>query len=179
MYVEKKSDEDNRKIARSEWPAIALRFANGESLASIGRSYGCSAPAVRYIVLKQAPEAYAAVLERRRRPGRAPSADRAAELVATSRADDAMREGPPVENDGFDRELRQQMKIDLSAFLLAFDAVVAGGTSEDFQRLRECTDRLLHVAAWTRIELERVEKQRGAHRARVPDAEKPSRKARQ
>jgi hypothetical protein len=197
MVVEAKDDDENRKVPRSEWSGIVSRFARGESLASIGRSYGCSAPAVRYIVRKQAPETYAAVRERRRlRPK--PGADRGAALVIApllgrqrtarptsqgaagmpTQADDAMRETPASEHEGFDQELQQQVKIDLSAFLVAFDAVVAGGIRENFQRLRECTDKLLHTAAWTRIELERVEMQRRSRRARTPESEQPSRKAR-
>src|SRR5215831_19200822 len=38
------------KIAHAEWPAIVGRYAGGESMASIARSYGCTAPAIRYIV---------------------------------------------------------------------------------------------------------------------------------
>ena len=38
------------KIPRDEWPKIALRFQKGETLTEIARSYGCTAPAIRYIV---------------------------------------------------------------------------------------------------------------------------------
>jgi hypothetical protein len=40
------------KIPRSEWPAIIERHSAGEALASIGKSYGCSAPNILYIVRK-------------------------------------------------------------------------------------------------------------------------------
>ena len=40
------------KIARDEWPKIAARFHNGETLTEIGRSYNCPAPAIRYIVAR-------------------------------------------------------------------------------------------------------------------------------
>ena len=38
------------KIPREEWPKIAARFQNGETLTEIARSYHCTAPAIRYIV---------------------------------------------------------------------------------------------------------------------------------
>ena len=44
----------SRKIARQEWAAIKLRHATGESLASIARTYQCTAPAIRYIVRQDA-----------------------------------------------------------------------------------------------------------------------------
>jgi len=42
----------DRKIPPEDWPSIAARAEANESLASIGRSYGCSAPAIRYILKK-------------------------------------------------------------------------------------------------------------------------------
>ena len=38
------------KIRHEEWPRIAERFQRGETLAEIARSYGCTPPAIRYIV---------------------------------------------------------------------------------------------------------------------------------
>ncbi len=38
------------KIPREEWPKIVARFQSGETLTEIGRSYHCTAPAIRYIV---------------------------------------------------------------------------------------------------------------------------------
>src|SRR5438552_13575073 len=38
------------KVPRHEWPAIVRRHEAGESFAVISRDYGCSAPAIRYIV---------------------------------------------------------------------------------------------------------------------------------
>jgi hypothetical protein len=60
-----------------------------------------------------------------------------------------------------DRALRERVDGDISAFLTAFDAALAGDTIESRAGLREATDRLLRAAARTRIELERLE-------ARVP-----------
>jgi len=56
-----------------------------------------------------------------------------------------------------DRDLRSRIDGDITAFLAAFDAVLAGDTLESRSGLREATDRLLRVGARTRIELERLE----------------------
>ena len=38
------------KIRREEWPRISERFHRGETLTEIARSYGCTSPAIRYIL---------------------------------------------------------------------------------------------------------------------------------
>src|SRR6476620_5640186 len=38
------------KIPQQDWPAIIKRYEAGETLASIARTYDCSAPAISYIV---------------------------------------------------------------------------------------------------------------------------------
>ena len=38
------------KIPHQDWPSILARYEAGETLANIARTYGCSAPAVSYIV---------------------------------------------------------------------------------------------------------------------------------
>ena len=38
------------KIAHGEWAAIVARYQRGESIAQISRDYGCTAPAIRYII---------------------------------------------------------------------------------------------------------------------------------
>src|ERR1700733_3693586 len=38
------------KIPQSDWPQIMARYEAGETLASIARTYDCSAPAISYIV---------------------------------------------------------------------------------------------------------------------------------
>jgi hypothetical protein len=56
-----------------------------------------------------------------------------------------------------DQELRSRVDGDITAFLAAFDAVLAADTQESRFGLREATDRLLRAGARTRIELERLE----------------------
>lgn len=38
------------KIPQGEWSAIAARHARGESLSAIARSYGCTPPAIHYVL---------------------------------------------------------------------------------------------------------------------------------
>jgi hypothetical protein len=38
------------KIPHGEWSAIAERYSQGESISSIARHYGCTAPAIHYIL---------------------------------------------------------------------------------------------------------------------------------
>ena len=38
------------KIPQGEWNAIAARYANGESITRIAQSYGCTPPAIHYIL---------------------------------------------------------------------------------------------------------------------------------
>jgi hypothetical protein len=38
------------KIPQGEWSAIAARYANGESMTRIAQSYGCTPPAIHYIL---------------------------------------------------------------------------------------------------------------------------------
>jgi transposase-like protein len=38
------------KIPQGEWTAIAARYAHGESISAIARTYGCTPPAIHYIL---------------------------------------------------------------------------------------------------------------------------------
>ena len=38
------------KIPQVEWSAIAARYAQGESISAIARTYGCTPPAIHYIL---------------------------------------------------------------------------------------------------------------------------------
>src|ERR1700760_4844812 len=38
------------KIPQGEWSAIAARYAKGETISRIARSYGCTPPAIHYIL---------------------------------------------------------------------------------------------------------------------------------
>ena len=69
------------KIPQGEWNAIAARHAQGESLSAIARSYGCTPPAIHY------------VLKRNGRP--APEKVEQPAEAAPSRPHEPDREAPP------------------------------------------------------------------------------------
>jgi transposase-like protein len=126
------------KIPVQEWPSIAARHQQGESLASIARAYGCTAPAISYILRR---------LANSERPRGVPAPEPS---VARLRV---------VEERGekrLDPQLRERVHSDISAFLVAFDAACDSLTGETSGHLLEATDRLLRAAARTRIELERL-----------------------
>src|SRR5215472_12247764 len=46
----RKPGVDMSKIPQGEWSAIAARYAKGESISRIAQSYGCTPPAIHYIL---------------------------------------------------------------------------------------------------------------------------------
>src|SRR5262249_3913669 len=141
------------KIARTEWPAIVGRYAGGESLASIARSYGCTAPAIRYIVNRKA--------------GAAPEVEPTQNGDASGASPPRPRgRSPPqpeqrtqagansIAGSAIDTVLRERVNSDIAAFLVAFDAAFAVNSARNRMALREATDRLLRAGARTRIALE-------------------------
>lgn len=128
------SKRQKGKIAATEWPAIAARHRSGESLASIARAYGCTAPAIAYILKRTAAAA-------------APKPSIAAKGTAPA----AQTEG----GTAFDPQLRERVNSDVAAFLVAFEAACDELTEETRRKLIEATDRLLRAVARTRLEIER------------------------
>src|SRR5271167_4910395 len=49
--------EEMSKIPQGEWSAIAARHAQGESLSAIARSYGCTPPAIHYVLKRNGRQA--------------------------------------------------------------------------------------------------------------------------
>jgi transposase-like protein len=56
------------KIPQGEWDAIAARYAQGESITRIARSYGCTPPAIHYI-LKRSRQRTAPNIQQPRKAG--------------------------------------------------------------------------------------------------------------
>jgi len=145
------------KIPRGEWPNIAARFQNGETLTEIARSYGCTAPAIRYIVRrvplrglkeKKAPTdnlerigVFASATHKRRSVGS--SSD-----LASRRTDLSAQAST---NGIWDR-----VNTDIATFLAAVDALFSDDGDSNCEALLAATDRLLWASARTRLELERI-----------------------
>jgi transposase-like protein len=134
------SKSQKGKIPSAEWPAIAKRHRQGETLASIARAYGCTAPAIAYIV---------------KRSGNGEAREPAPSEARTNGA-----KAPRTAEGGLDYELRERVNSDVAAFLVAFEAACEALTSSTCQSLLDATDRLLRAGARTRIELERWTTQR-------------------
>src|SRR5579875_227128 len=91
------------KIPQGEWNAIAARHARGETIAKIAHDYGCTAPAIHYILKRQrertGPAATGAA------DPAAPASEAAADTAANARpaaelrpaaAEQARRDDPPA-----------------------------------------------------------------------------------
>lgn len=132
------------KIARTEWEKIARRHQGGESLASIARDYGCTAPAIRYIVNRP-------ILAR---GNAAPSA-----VEETSRSPEPPRSAARVAPPLIDRELRARITNDVAFFLVAVENAANPSTSPSVEELRDAVERLLRSASRMLVVVERLEKQ--------------------
>jgi hypothetical protein len=153
------------KIRHDEWPNIAERFQRGETLAQIARSYGCTPPAIRYIVgrtinggvrVKTSHGAQSAASLEQAGERSASHSGRASALTQPT---DARRTagGQSAGNDIWGR-----INNDIAMFLAAMDALFTSESDKNYESLLRATDRLLWASARTRLELERV---LGARRA--------------
>jgi hypothetical protein len=95
------------KIPQGEWSAIAARHAQGESLSAIARSYGCTPPAIHYVLKRNGRKA----VEKVEQPAEA----------APARSNEPHREAPP-------QRLRPNGEIKLS---LNRTNESAGGSGRD------------------------------------------------
>lgn len=153
------------KIAHGEWQKIVARYESGDTITQIGRDYGCTAPAIRYIVRKSgklrdaAPSGSRAPMPHRVPPRSELPAPRA----GRSRDDRGDRpqsvewQVPPRTADRglFGLELRKRVTGDVAAFLVAFDQANATN-AESLDALQDATDRLMRASARVRIEIERL-----------------------
>lgn len=156
------STREKGKIPHSEWPKIVARYNGGETIASIGRAYGCTAPAIRYIVKRSGTLKGEA--GRRRMISRLnPSRQHTTQLDALSAAEDGgvlpvavARAGRTMGRQVLGVELRKRVSGDVATFLVALDQAVLDGSVEGIANLQEATDRLMRSTARTRLELERL-----------------------
>jgi len=155
------------KIAHGEWPKIISRYSNGETIASIGRGYGCTAPAIRYIIKRSGMLRGGAGEDRRPANSKAPSRSRTDEPSNTSDAKtvttwfgtgDASRVVSELKRGGdvFGVEVRKRVSADIATFLVALDHVVADGSIANVMYLQDATDCLMRSVARTRMEVERL-----------------------
>lgn len=138
------------KIPHSEWPKILARYKSGETIARIGRDYGCTAPAIRYIVKRSGGLIDAAARASGKRPA---TVSRDAALFSET----AARPGRgAAAEQGLSAELRKRVSSDVASFLVALDHAVLSGSVDSIVGLQDATDRLMRSTARTRLELERL-----------------------
>jgi hypothetical protein len=138
------------KIPRTEWSSIAARYGRGESLASIARAYGCTAPAIRYIVRRSS--AAKGQREAQRRP-----AGKSYEPMSGGNRLRSMTKGDPLapyRSAELSADLYQRITREISAFLVALDTALVEPSSTAHAMLHEAADRLMRAAARLRIALE-------------------------
>ena len=157
------------KIPHGEWPKILARYNGGETIASIGRAYGCTAPAIRYIVkrsgmlkdeaggrralgsLRPSVPQHAMRLDTLSPAGAELASPRASALPQAS-----ARAGRAKVEQALGPELRRRVSGDIASFLVALDQAVLGHSLEFLVNLQEATDRLMRSTARTRLEVERL-----------------------
>ena len=133
------------KILREEWPKIAARFHNGETLTEIGRSYNCTAPAIRYIVARTSTHGAKA-----KKMGR-----EKLEKIASAKYRRSTRIGGFAPDSPM-TDLWGCINTDIATFLAGMDSLASDDSDANYEALLEAADRLLWASARTRLELERL-----------------------
>jgi len=143
------------KISRDEWPAIVDRFRSGETLASIARSYRCTAPAIRYIVARaDVPDASTAPISTPRSVDHDSRRSAASEALGLEQRRPHRGRGPSPNPTGHD--IWSRVNTDIATFLAAVDNLFVTDSDHNYEVLLQATDRLLWASARTRLELERI-----------------------
>jgi hypothetical protein len=150
------------KIPHGEWPQILAKYAAGETIAQIGRDYGCTAPAIRYIIRRSGrlkggggddgPSSGRKVLQPRPHPPTSPSGGAARRSVPHR----ASADGHGTSASLLGTQLVTRVTGDVVSFLAALDHAVLEGSLESLAVLQDAIDALMRSAARTRIELGRI-----------------------
>jgi hypothetical protein len=146
------------KIPHGEWPRILAKYAGGETIAQIGRDYGCTAPAIRYIISrseKPKGESGREGLRPRSSSSGAPSGrNRTVSAAALSHL--ATPASHRTSASVLGPQLLTRVTGDVVSFLAALDHAVIEGSPESLGVLQGAIDALMRSAARTRIELGRI-----------------------
>jgi transposase-like protein len=158
------------KIPQGEWRAIAARYAKGESLSSIARDYGCTPPAIHYI-LKRAKGASGGAAEAPALVHPQPAAEKtlqrpspAAGLrpAVNGERPPAAAQKPlgaaraPALTAELDAALQAHVEAAIQSFRSSFGAALAEASPASRERLRQAAAGLMRAAARTTIVLDRV-----------------------
>jgi hypothetical protein len=135
------------KVDRAQWPEIVRRRATGETFAGIGRDYGCSAPAMRYIVrqfqrLSVPPRRMTTTRPPALPPPSAQYAAASGAELRTARAPDALQ--PSADND---LAGARYAATEVARFLGAIDATLNDRSPQNLISLLAATEQLMFMAA--------------------------------
>lgn len=174
------------KIPQGEWNAIAARYQGGESISQIARSYGCTPPAIHYILKRNGERPAAAAMPARSErltvePAptqlvRTRPIEPAAPAVETNHHPAAAivvhtRPAPPpgqlrmpaeppappaMRLPGLDSALHLRAEAAIETFRSSFDAALSEGSPVVCERLRRAASDLMRVAARTTIVLDQL-----------------------
>jgi hypothetical protein len=158
------------KIPRNEWPRILSKYASGESIAQIGRDYGCTAPAIRYIIkrvgmLKGDGGGEGPLSERKILPSPTSRRPTSRSMALSRQKNGPASAAPPhiatAAESGTGEgllgpELRARVTGDVVSVLAALDRAVLEGSIDSLTALQEAVDSLMRSAARTRIDLGRI-----------------------
>ena len=149
------------KIPHGEWAKILARYRGGETIARIGRDYGCTPPAIRYIIKRSGGVLKGTIVDERRTSRSSDSVEVGG--TRNSPSSEAASLLPPIApaaramgKDILGPELRTRVSSDVALFLVALDHAVIDGSAESVAQLQDATDRLMRSTARTRLELERL-----------------------
>jgi hypothetical protein len=146
------------KIPRTEWPKILALYAGGATIAEIGRRYGCTAPAIRYIIKRNGMlKGHATGESLPAGPGGQQNA-KGADRLARPRVADGRSLAPPAGLPGRDilgPDLRGRLSGTIASFLVSLDQAIVSGSPKSLIDLVEASDLLMRSIARTRIEIER------------------------
>lgn len=146
------------KISRAEWPKILALYGGGATIAEIGRRYGCTAPAIRYIIKRNGMlKGHATGEPLPAGPGGKRNA-KSADSLARPRAADARSLAPPIgrpRGDILGPDLRGRLSGTIASFLVSLDQAIVSSSPKSLMDLVEASDLLMRSIARTRIEIER------------------------
>src|SRR5689334_3961679 len=131
------STREKGKIPHSEWPRILARYKGGETIASIGRAYKCTAPAIRYIVKRSG------MLKAESGRPRKTQGTGLPRQVEDTALPPSMSSSRQTGKQILGEELRKRVSGDIASFLVALDQVVLEGSPRSLAILQEATDHLM------------------------------------
>jgi hypothetical protein len=146
------------KIPHGEWPQILAKYAGGETIAQIGRDYGCTAPAIRYIIRRSGELKAKSGRESLRQ--RTSSSDAPGPRNRTVSATAVRHLATPAAYSTtaslLGTQLLRRITGDVTSFFAALDRADLESSLENLGVLQDAIDALMRSAARTRIELGRM-----------------------